>query len=290
MFILNFLILHVWVLADEKICDIRFKDGMWKKYVILDINWNGVEGVEYNLYKNTPNPDAVFISRDDIDYILCDTAITLPLPPPSLRSQQLLSSLDSSLSTMRHLRVGGGIAIIRDNEPSVRGGLGFNIYIDYEIADYLIFSSTVGHYTGNYSFLWIEESILFPVFWRERGERTGIIPYIGGGVGYYIIDDETDPSLHKFVSDSYYITKQRIENIFGPHVRVGFLLYVLNGKISINTDMKYVIIEPKRHTSLDLYVYSPEWVTPSIFTNWMEDRDEIDLKTLFFNIGLTINF
>lgn len=70
-----FLIFAFTSASDEelKICDIKFKNGKWEKYVILELRSDGVEAIKYDLYKRDSKWPKQFIDKYEIEYVLCDT-------------------------------------------------------------------------------------------------------------------------------------------------------------------------------------------------------------------------
>ena len=49
-----------------EICDVRFMDGKWKKYIIFEFREDGIVGIEYDV-----DSQKHFVDRDDIEKILC---------------------------------------------------------------------------------------------------------------------------------------------------------------------------------------------------------------------------
>lgn len=85
-FVLGVLTIPILALAEEKVCDIRFRNGKWEKFVILKFTSDGVEAIPYqwgmDLNQRSsgllPMQYREFIDKYDIDYVLCDTAIRFP--------------------------------------------------------------------------------------------------------------------------------------------------------------------------------------------------------------------
>ena len=50
-----------------EICEVRFVDGKWKKYIIFEFRDDGIVGIEYDV-----DSQRHFVDRDDIEKILCD--------------------------------------------------------------------------------------------------------------------------------------------------------------------------------------------------------------------------
>lgn len=83
----------------------------------------------------------------------------------------------------------------------MKSGVGFNVYFDYTQLKWPIHKISVGYYKadagpailfeGDYSLLWIEESILV-----SPQARVPSVPfYAGGGVGYYIPNYGLNPRI-----------------------------------------------------------------------------------------------
>lgn len=166
----------------------------------------------------------------------------------------------------------GGSTILTTENKNAQGGTGFNIYVEYQKFHLVSFRTSVGRYTantkgiktinklpsGNYLVWFIEESIVY-----KFCEIAALQPYMGLGLGYYIIDREMysypDGSWRKRTN----ISKENINNVFSPHLRVG--INILDKKVAANVDIKFALINSIQ-------------------------KEQPDLKTLFISLGLTTNF
>lgn len=186
------------------------------------------------------------------------------------------------LSATQSFEAGGSIAIVTAND-NLKGGVGFGVHLDYVMPKLVLFRTSVGWYgtdtkvdmlsEGDYSLLWIEESILI------RGRGPVVRPYGGGGVGYYQTDHELSSNAQNALLRLGLRGKEEIDNVFGIHVRGGVNV-VVSPRVCLNVDGKYAFIKPKvKATVTDLSTYQSAI-----------NEGKIDLGALFFNVGLTASF
>lgn len=186
------------------------------------------------------------------------------------------------LSAPQNFEAGGGIAIVTAND-NLKGGVGFGVHLDYVMPKLVLFRTSVGWYgtdtkvdmlsEGDYSLLWIEESILI------RAPGPAVRPYGGAGAGYYQTDHELSSNAQNALLRFGLRGKEEIDNVFGLHLRGGVNIAV-SPRVSLNVDGKYAFLKPKvKATITDLSTYETG-------TN----EAKVDLGTLFFNVGLTASF
>ena len=179
-------------------------------------------------------------------------------------------------------RLGGGLSVVSEND-NVEGGNGFNAFIDYPLQESMTIKTSIGKYSsdtkvdilseGDYSLLWIEGSLLF------SGTKFKILPYGGGGGGYYIFTHDISSNVKNALMQLGLRAEEEIQNTFGIHIRGGANIE-LSPTLQLNADAKYVFLKPK----LDAKV-----TELSTFTSVTDDYD-LELNTLIISIGLIVKF
>ncbi len=171
--------------------------------------------------------------------------------------------LSFSFSTFaQHYRVGAGLTAALPADYTKFGG-GFDIFVEYKTDSPLSFRTgggfTIAKFNDenfylndlNTSFYWIEGSLIYyPV-------KTVFEPFVGGGVGYYIISHEEFNSIKTYNGN---FTPADFNSKFSYHVKAGFA-YPVHPSIKIQLQGKYVLFDQ------NMVIRTEELIDDEIMTN-----------------------
>ena len=203
----------------------------------------------------------------------------------------LLSVLFSpQISTAHKFMLGGGAGFVMKN-TNAEGGISYGGCLTYQMDNMFGFKTSVGRYSsqtivkrlqqggysrlsdGDYSLLWIEESIII------RKERQGVQPYIGGGAGYYITEHGLSSEAKTWLAGYHYELVEDIDDIFSMHLRIG-LNIAASPQVSVSVDYKYAFVNPVLKATLTDLITSEKYYI----------NEEIDLGVKGFSVDLSLVF
>lgn len=203
---------------------------------------------------------------------------------PAKNPQKDNSSEESSgqpmMSAPSHYAVGGGISFATANS-NVKGGPGFNAFMDFWPSNSMLIKASIGRYAadtkvdiiseGSYALLWLEGSLLY------SGSGGSIRPYGGAGGGYYAFSHELSSELQDDLANIGVTIEEKIPSVFGFNIRGG-LNIDLNPALQLNTDVKFVFLSAK-----------VEQTITDIFGSQTFEGD-LGLNTVIISVGLMASF
>ena len=192
----------------------------------------------------------------------------------------LLSIFIYSISFTQQYAIGGGLSYAIENS-NVKGAAGFEAHFTFLTESALAVRASVGRFgsevkvdkltEGDYSLLWIEGTLL------AQAKGGSVQPYGGLGIGYYITGHEISSKVNNAFYSIGLRVKEDIEDIAGIHLRGGINIPV-SATVDFNADVKYVFLKPKDNAE------ATNLQTFQSATNSLE----VDLSTLFINVGFSI--
>lgn len=181
----------------------------------------------------------------------------------------------------QHYRAGAGFTAGLPNDNSKVNG-GFNIFLEYLTESPLSFRTSGGFaitkfsdsnpYLNdvNYWLYWIEGSLMyFPI-------QSDWQPYLGGGIGYYIINTE---ELNEVRTTTGNYIPQALSSKVSYHIKAGFS-YPIQESIRLHIGGKYLFLKEK------FIVEGEEIIDNQVRSNSSET--EIDLSTLYLTLGVIL--
>lgn len=208
---------------------------------------------------------------------------TLTFDNQNIQSPNSNDTLITSQQVSNGTRVGVGIGFLYAlKSENYESGTGVNLLLKIRFPSILSLMFNFGYYTADTkvdllskastSFILPELSLLFE-------SKKGVVqPYVGLGLGYYIIDNSLDEQLVQSVQQLGFGIEEEIESGIGFEVRGGLnIMFAQN--VGLIFDMKYWIYNPKVNSKVyQTYPYQEYSV-----------QNEIQLNNFSFIIGLEAN-
>jgi hypothetical protein len=181
----------------------------------------------------------------------------------------------------QHYRAGAGLTAGFPNDYAKAYG-GFDLFIEYIHESPLFFRTSGGFavtkfsdydpyiHDVKYSLYWIEGSLMYLLL------KSDAELYIGGGIGYYIINAEDFNEVQTFTG--HYIPKE-FSNKVSYHIKAG-LSYPIHRCVKLHFQAKYLFLKE------NLVVEEEEIVNDKVIRNSWET--EIDFSTLFVTLGIIL--
>jgi len=185
-----------------------------------------------------------------------------------------------SLSAQNY-RAGAGYTAGLEND-FVKPSGGFDFFLEY-ISESPLFFRTSGGFTNTkfsdsspflndvkYSLYWIEGSLMYLVV-KSKAE-----PYIGAGIGYYIINTE---DFNEIKTETGNYIPQEFSSKVSYHLRAG-ISYPIHRSVKLHFQAKYLFLKE------NLVVDGEEIVDDNTLRN--SSDTQIDLSTLYITIGIIL--
>ncbi|MEW5807560.1 MAG: OmpW family outer membrane protein [Acidobacteriota bacterium] len=163
-------------------------------------------------------------------------------------------------------------------ETSLNGSLGLGVIYDFFLKPAFSISGVLGRTSidkdeekssgGDIGMTSVEISALY--HWKGKGK---LVPYAGGGIGYYKTDFDSDSPL----KDLGFQVERSFDN-FGFNARGGLDFHIKN-KVWLSAELKYLVLDGSEEEIAD--AYSGESI---------EAGDAIDLNSLYLNFGVKFLF
>ena len=193
---------------------------------------------------------------------------------------------ENKVKGAKNIGMGADIVYVLSNKY-IESDEGINVYFDYEGYKRILLRTSVGGYSaytaeneitkGDYSLLWIEESVLIRP--EDLSVYPSVYPYFGGGLGYYLTDLYIDDIVKNNLERQGIRLEEDIDDTLSVHL-LGGVQGRLNKYLSVNAYFKLVRLKTYVTTA---YTY------PTGYGDTRETED-IDLTTSMIGIGLSCSF